>query len=347
MSTAQESGSAWALSSRTARLARRAAINAAYGGGTAGALGALGWSVLLAEAKLARRTIGKPRTTAPSAAGRYGRHAGQPLHLVVIGDSSAAGLGCETPEQTPGALLAGGVARELDRSVLLDVVAVTGARSADLDTQVARALVRPVDAAVIMIGGNDVTHRVPTSDAARHLARAVATLRAADVQVVVATCPDLGTVKPLLQPLRRVAAMWSRRLAQAQTVAAVEAGGVTVSLGNLLAPDFASQPQLWSPDRFHPSAAGYARLADVLLPPLLEVLGAEPVTVTVVDSVQDIEVAAVVAARDPGLEVETLEGSEGAAAVGPGRLARLRRRRPLAGRGAPDARTAAGSPVDD
>lgn len=324
---------------RPGRRARAAAVRAAYGGGVLSTASVLGWGLLIAEAKLARRTIGKPKDRAPVATGSWGRGrpGTLPLRLAVLGDSSAAGLGCETAEQTPGALLSGGLARELERRVLLHVLAVVGARSADLDAQVARALVRPVDLAVLLIGGNDVTHRVPPAAAARDLARAVETLCAAGAAVVVGTCPDLGSVRPVLQPLRKVAAVWSRRLAQAQTIAAVEAGAVTVSLGDLLGPEFYELPHLWSADRFHPSASGYRRVVDVVLPAALGALGAE-VPGAVGESVQDVSLAATVASRDPGLVVETLEGEQGAAAVGPGRLARLRRRVPLAGR-APEGRT--------
>ena len=48
------------------------------------------------------------------------------------------------------------------------------------------------------------------------------------------------------------------------------------------------------------------------------------------------------AARELGLAVETVEGGEGAAAQG--RLARLVRRLPVVGRGAPEARS--GDPED-
>jgi phospholipase/lecithinase/hemolysin len=188
---------------------------------------------------------------------------------------------------------------------------------------------------VIVIGANDVTHRVPIAAAARDLARAVATLRQAGAQVVVGTCPDLGTVKPVMQPLRTVAALWSRRLATAQTVATVDAGGISVSLGDLLAQDFRSKPHLWSHDRFHPSADGYRAMADALLPSVLESQDVQiPVSVPISDSVQDVQLAARVAAREPGVEVDPLPGDEGT-----GRLARLRRRLPLVGRGAPLGRT--------
>lgn len=328
---------------RPGRRTRWVAIQATYGGGAIGTLGALGYGLLRAEAKLARKTIGEPIESAPVASGSWGqgRRGRPPLRVAVLGDSSAAGLGCDTAEQTPGALLAGSLARELDRRVLLDVLAVTGARTAALDTQVARALVRPVDLAVVMVGANDVTHRVSHADAARDLARGVATLRTSGAAVVAGTCPDLGTVKPLWQPLRTYARLESRRLARAQTVAIVEAGGISVSLGDLLGPEFDASPHLWSADRFHPSAEGYARVVEMLLPAALQALGVEVAgTGTDRDSVQDVALAASVAAEDPGLVVETVEGAQGAAAVGPGRLARLVRRVPLVGRGAPEGRTA-------
>jgi len=309
-----------------------------YGASTLGAVVGLTYVLLVAEAKLARKTIGVPTTSAPRAARSYGtgRRGRKPVHLVVLGDSAAAGLGCESPDQTPGALLAGGVARDLRCRVDLEVVAKVGARSADLEVQVARALRRRVDAAVIVVGANDVTHRVPIASAARDLRRAVMTLRDAGAVVVVGTAPDLGSVKPLMQPLRSIAAQLSRRLAAAQTVATVEAGGTAVSLGNLLAREFTEQAHLWSPDRFHPSPDGYRRIVDVLLPSLLQSLGVQiPVSVPISDSVQDVQLAARVAAREAGVEVDPLP------AQGPvGRLALLRRRLPLVGRGAPAGPTA-------
>jgi lysophospholipase L1-like esterase len=324
---------------RAAAVARFAAVRAAYGGGAVGVLGALGYGVIRAESALARRTIGEPRDVPPDPTGTYGRHPGPPLRLVMLGDSGAAGLGCDVPAQTPGALLAGGVARDLQRTVRLDSVAVVGARSADLETQVALALREPVALAVIMIGTNDVTHRVLPGDAAHDLGRAVRTLRDAGAVVVVGTCPDLGTVEPLLQPLRTVASFYSRRLAAAQLVAVVENDGIAVSLGTLLSPEFAEHPHLWSADRFHPSPRGYRRVADALLPSLLEHSGVTiPVSVPVSTTVQDVAVAAGVASREPGTALETEPGAEGVAAAGPGRLTRLVRRLPLMGRGAPEAR---------
>ena len=326
---------------RPGRRAAWVATRGAYGTGALGALAGLGYGVIRAEAMLARRTIGEPRDLPPDPTGSYGRHGGKPLRLVMLGDSSATGLGSDSPPQTPGALLAGGVARDLRRRVRLDVVAAVGARSADLEDQVARALEHPVDLAVIMIGANDVTHGVSPEDAGRDLGTAVRTLKESGALVVVGTCPDLGRVKPLMQPLRTVAAFLSRRMAAAQAVAVVEHGGVAVTLGTLLAEEFGKHAHLWSADRFHPSPEGYRRVSDALLPSLLEGMGVEiPVSVPVSSTVQDVDVAAALAAREPGLMVETLPGEQGAAAEGPGRLARVVRRLPVVGRGAPDPRIA-------
>jgi lysophospholipase L1-like esterase len=318
-------------------------VRAAYGGGAAGLLAGLGVGLVAAEAKLARKTIGEPTEHAPDPAGSYGRprRGVRPVRLAMLGDSSAAGLGVDDSAETPGALLAGMLARDLRRRVELDLQAFTGARAKDLDLQVQRVLRHQVDVAVILIGANDVTHRVSAATAAHQLGRAIATLRAAGAEVVVGTCPDLGSVKPLMQPLRRIARVKSRQMAQAQAVVAVEQGARAVSLGNLLGSEFATNPQMWSSDRFHPSPAGYARVVAALLPTVLEAVGAPVPTEVVGDSVQDLDVAAAVAASTPGLEVETVEGGEGAASAGPGRLARLRRRLPVVGGGAPAGPTSA------
>ncbi len=98
--------------------------------------------------------------------------------------------------------------------------AVVGARSADLERQVTRCLSARPHVAVIIIGANDVTHLMPRWIAVRHLETAVARLTDAGTAVVVGTCPDLGTVRPVGPPLRWVARELSRSLAAAQRRAA-------------------------------------------------------------------------------------------------------------------------------
>ncbi|WP_260604478.1 SGNH/GDSL hydrolase family protein, partial [Streptomyces sp. WAC05374] len=184
--------------------------------------------------------------------------------------------------ETPGALLASGLAAVAERPVELRNVALPGARSDDLERQVALLLAHPgrvPDVCVIMIGANDVTHRMPPTESVRYLATAVRRLRTAGAEVVVGTCPDLGTIEPVYQPLRWLARRASRQLAAAQTIVVVEQGGRTVSLGDLLGPEFAANPrEMFGADNYHPSAEGYATAAMAVLPTLCAVLGVWPET---------------------------------------------------------------------
>ncbi|HEX8497267.1 MAG TPA: SGNH/GDSL hydrolase family protein, partial [Actinomycetales bacterium] len=297
--------------------ARRIASAAAYGGGGLTALTALGAGVIAAEVKLARRWIGQPFGKGHDTSGEFGAGTGEPIQLAVLGDSSAVGLGAETPEQTPGVVLARGLAALSGRRVQLTMVAVVGAESSALDGQVDRLLERvpSPDVALVMVGANDVTHRVRPAVSVRHLGAAVTRLREAGCEVVVGTCPDLGTIEPVAQPLRLIARRWSRDLAAAQIVATVEAGGRTVSLGDLLGPEFrTTSGDLFSADKFHPSGAGYAIVAAALLPSICAAVGLWPdggteraPDVRRGEGVGPISVAAVAAAEDPGSEVSAAE----------------------------------------
>ena len=88
------------------------------------------------------------------------------------------------------------------------------------------------------------------------------------------TCPDLGTIRPVAQPLRAYARRVSRELALAQATAVNAAGGRAVRLADLLGPTFEASPEdYFSADRFHPSATGYAACAEAVLPACLAALG--------------------------------------------------------------------------
>ncbi len=314
--------------------ARKLASAAAFGGGGLSLLGASLYGVLTAEAALARRAIGVIREEPPpDATGWYGRgRPGPALKVALLGDSSAAGYGVDRVEETPGALLASGLARRADRRVYLREFAVVGARSSDLGPQIDRALPVTPDVAVILIGANDVTHGMLPSASVRHLSEGVRRLHDAGVEVVVGTCPDLGTIKPIGPPLKQVARTWSRRLAAAQTIAVLEEEGRTVSLGSILGPEFAAAPALlFGPDQFHPSADGYRSLAAVLLPSTMAALGlipdeeARPEALRG-EGVLPVAAAAVRAVNHPGTELGGTEVA-GARRGVRGRWVELRHRR--------------------
>jgi len=250
-------------------------------GGVAGGVALGTWlgarHVLARQAAAARLVIGKPLSEDAIDADRVwrGRYGGEPVELVVLGDSIAAGLGAERRKDTLGGRLARGLAKQTRRPVRLRTAAVVGSESSALPEQIGSlpADYRP-DVAVVVVGGNDVTHRVPLAESVRHLAAAVDALRARGAEVVVGTCPDLGSLQQVPQPLRALGSRVSRQLADAQQHAATAAGARAVSLRHVVGPFFITNPdEMFSLDRFHPSGLGYRRTAAAMLPSVLHALG--------------------------------------------------------------------------
>ena len=258
----------------------RALVRWGIGAGTLGAIaGAAAYGtreMLTRQAAIARSRIGDPLGhVAPSADQVYKKRYGEPIDLVVLGDSIAAGLGADHPKHTLGGGLSRRVAKRTGRSVRLRTAAVVGSESSVLASQIAGlpAAYRP-DVAVIVVGGNDVTHRIPTADSIRHLTDAILALQQLGAEVVVGTCPDLGALRPVPQPLRALGSRASRQLAVAQRGAALRNGARAVSLAHVVGPFFITNPdEMFSLDRFHPSTHGYKRTARAMLPSVLAALG--------------------------------------------------------------------------
>lgn len=272
--------------SHTEDPARRLAVGLALAAvGTVGASRGA-YELLTQQAKIARSVIPKPSSRPYEGDGLYrpGAESAEPwrpgmacdVHMMVFGDSLAAGLGADSAAELPGVLLARGLAEESGWNVRLSIKAIVGATSKGLPGQVEAMQIaqgKP-DISVILIGGNDITARNAIGPSARRVGDAVAALREGGSHVVVGTCPDLGTIKPVPQPLRSVLATLSRRLGSAQGVQVRKAGGVAVSLAETLAPEFHRRGEsLFSPDRFHPNSAGYELAAGLLLPAVCVSLG--------------------------------------------------------------------------
>lgn len=260
----------------TARPARRPAARAAATVGGVVLSAAAVNALLRAQARTARRAIGNPLGEAVPRADRvYRKKYGAPLDLLVLGDSIAAGLGADRAKHTLGGQLARRVAKRAQRAVRLHTAAQVGAETWMLEDQLdSLPPDYAADVAVIVVGGNDVTHRIRLSESVRHLAATVTRLRAQGTEVVVGTCPDLGALRPVPQPLRSLAGRASRQLAAAQREVVTELGGHAVSLAHVAGPFFMTQPdEMFSLDRFHPSGAGYRRTAKALLPSVLAALG--------------------------------------------------------------------------
>ncbi len=243
------------------RLGRAAAITA-IAGTVSGA------AILAGQTMIARsRRYAQPDLRLAMRASVGGANA-TPLRLVLLGDSTALGVGVERVTETVGGQLATLLADGPGgRRVELSSVAVSGSRSGDLGTQVARALVgRRPDIAVILVGGNDAIHFGRPAEAAEHLAAAVRRLRGVGVPVVVGTAPDLGAARAFPPPLRQLVGWQGRRLARARTAAVKTAGGVAVDLAGQTGAVFRADAGTYCHDGYHPSADGYRVWAHALLP---------------------------------------------------------------------------------
>src|SRR4051794_27008078 len=191
-----------------------------------------------------------------------------PLRLAVLGDSIGYGQGAARPGDTPGRRLADALADD-GHPAQLRVFAVPGALSSALSGQAGRATSWAPHVAVIVVGANDLTHFVPPAAAAEQLERAVRGLRAAGAQVVMAPAPDLSVVPGVPAPMRALVRAGSAALRTAQISAALRAGARVADVEGETATAFAADPTLFSADRFHPSSAGYAVIAEALRPPVL------------------------------------------------------------------------------
>jgi lysophospholipase L1-like esterase len=242
-------------------------------------------NLLAGQADRARQTIPKACAIPPRADGvytadgepvqRYQRGMSVDLHLMIFGDSTATGYGCLSAEQVPGALIATSLAQRTGQRIRLSTKAIVGATTKGLAGQVDAMFVAgpPPDAAVIMIGANDVTALHGIACSAQRLHSVVKRLHASGAAVIVTTCPDLGAVSAIPQPLRWVAHTRARRLAKAQARAVKAAGGITVPFADFRSREFQhARELLFAQDQYHPSAAGYALAATQVIPALCAAL---------------------------------------------------------------------------
>ena len=191
------------------------------------------------------------------------------MRLAVLGDSIAWGQGAARERDRLASRLTEGLAvRGVD--VEPSVFAVRGARSSGLAAQVGRALEWRPALAVVVIGANDLTHLVPADEAAQHLGKAVRRLRGVGAEVVVAPAPDLSSVPHVPVSMRAAVQAAGDLLRQRQVEVVLAEGGRVADPDQRASRAFATDSSLFSADRFHPSSAGYAVIADSLLPVLTE-----------------------------------------------------------------------------
>ena len=213
---------------------------------------ALLFPVLAAQAVITRRTALRLPDAMGLREGVAGK--GPALKLLVVGESTTAGVGVKQTADALPAQLAAALAEKLQGSVHWRADGVTGCRLADVHERL-KHLDRNVDLVVIATGVNDTTGLTPLK---RWEALLKDTARLASQQgarVAVLALPPMGHFTALPQPLRYLVGLRAHTLDRIAREAAAEGGYLYVDWELPLSPVYLAE------DGYHPSAAGYRAIA--------------------------------------------------------------------------------------
>jgi lysophospholipase L1-like esterase len=202
-------------------------------------------------------------TLAPPAmgptSGTVGTTSRAPLSIAVLGDSTAAGCGVDNHDEG----FTGSLARELTartrRPVQWQVVGQFGATARRIRYRLLPRLGQDLNVAVLLAGGNDVMSRRSPDRWREDVCAIVDDLAERADQVVVAAVPPFALFPSMPTALGRYL---GERAAALDTVSrqicAARPGTMWVTMTEVPPPDF------FASDRFHLSAAGYRRWAQVI-----------------------------------------------------------------------------------
>lgn len=208
----------------------------------------------------------------PEAAGERASNGGA-LRLLIVGDSSAAGVGAAHQQQALAGCLSQALARRLGQPVGWQLVAASGQRSVQALGQLQASALAPADVLVTALGVNDVVDQVAPHEALAALDAidALARERAGVRLSLHCAAPPMQQFPLLPQPLRwffgRQAAHFNAALARHVRG---QARRRVVHLPAALQRDAAA---LMAPDGFHPGPRGYALWAEALADQVVAGLG--------------------------------------------------------------------------
>jgi len=232
-------------------------------------------AVVGGEIVLALRRDYLPTGPALEIRGVFGSSSAPKLEFVVLGDSTAAGVGARSVAGAYPSLLARRLAAG-GRRVELTGFGASGARAADvLREQVPMAMKARPDLVFVGIGANDVIHLTPLEELDEDLRAALDRLSSTGAVVVAAGVPDMRAAA-FLEPLRTLVGWRGNRVSAVIYEAARASGVPAVRLAEQTAKYFVSEPdKSYSEDLFHPGPGGYERWADAIYPTLERALTIE------------------------------------------------------------------------
>jgi lysophospholipase L1-like esterase len=217
--------------------------------------------VLLPQARWVRRTA----LRLPEAAGPREGVVGEgevKLRLLVVGDSSAAGVGVADQAQALALPLAKEVAARTCAAVAWQLVAQTGVNASEATELVQRSGTAPADVAVVVLGVNDVTSQTSAPRFVQQLERLVGLLRVH--RAVFSGLPPMHLLTAVPQPLRWYLGQYARWLDSTLR------DWCTAKGFGYCASDWSTDPGLLADDGYHPGPSLYpqwaARLAKEVCP---------------------------------------------------------------------------------
>lgn len=189
---------------------------------------------------------------------------GPPLVYVVMGDSTAAGVGGSYESG-----IAVSTARDLGKRfrVTMTNVAVSGARVRDVRRdQLAAAEGLKPDFVLLSVGANDVTHLTRIGSMRADLRTIVQRLKAVNpaVKIVLTGSPDMGSPPRIPRILRGIASCRTRSVNRMFEAEVAQQRLVFAPIAAETGPLFRSDRSLFAEDRFHPNDRGYATWLPVL-----------------------------------------------------------------------------------
>lgn len=228
--------------------------------------------LLVIEIGLAYTRTYLPTTPSLELGGTFGPPGGRPLRFVVLGDSTAAGLGAGSAEHAYASVLS---ERLGDDGYRVELIAhgVSGARvKTVLEEQVPLALQSDPDLIFVGIGANDSTHLTSLANVEREMDALLGRLETTGATIVVAGPPDMRA-HAWLEPLRSIIGWRGRRVADRIEAVAQRRGHLVVQLAEKAGPYFAAHPdEAYGGDNFHPGPGGYRAWADAIYPVMVQAL---------------------------------------------------------------------------
>jgi lysophospholipase L1-like esterase len=181
------------------------------------------------------------------------------VRLLVVGDSTAAGVGVAYMRDALPPQLAAIVAERRGCTVAWTVSARTGATASFTARELVPGAPFEQDISVVLVGVNDAMRMTPRRTWRASMDRLVDALQEhvrPGGQIVLAGLPNLGRLRTFPQPLRAVLGWHGRALDRELRQIARRRPVVTrVALPPV------SWPEMFAEDRFHPNAAAYRALA--------------------------------------------------------------------------------------